>query len=137
MSFHLTWGLLQIISLFSYPISYWKVRDHLSESFILTLAYYYPSMSFSRLSLKPGKCLVPKAFLFSCSLDPIPCHLPQNLHLIIFPFLSGIFNLFISMGFFLSLNLKSYLLPLLIMKQKTIESCCGISIAKQSFCFLF
>lgn len=76
-------------------------------------------MSFNHLFLEPEKCLISEAYLFYCTLSPIPCHFPQNLDLTIFPFLSSIFNIFLLMD--ASLNHKTYY-AFLIIKQRTIES---------------
>ena len=61
-----------------FTVSIWEAAIP-RESFILTLTYDCPSMSFNCPSLEPERCLVPKTYLFYCILNPVCWHLLPTL----------------------------------------------------------
>ena len=108
-------GRLFTISIWEAPIPH--------ESFILTLTYDCPSMSFNCPSLEPERCFVPKTYLFYCILDHVSCHLLPTL---ISQFsLSFVVSSVCSFSWMFPLSHKAYH-AFLIIKQRTVESS-GIS----------
>lgn len=138
MSYHLKWGLFQIISLiyhlcFPTPSFTEKYGSIPHESFILTSAYDCPNILFNHLSLEPEGYLVPKTCLFYCTLNPIPCHLlPTLISQFSLSFLASSIYSFLWM---FPLSHKTYP-AFLIIKQRTIESS-GISGCQPIISFSF